>query len=54
MGKTGEIGDPVERGEQIVDENFNRLFIGTDILGGTLPRDTYESLLKSKFSDRNA
>ena len=49
MGNAEEARDPVERGEKVVDENANRLFIGTDIFGSTLPRNTYERLLTSKF-----
>ena len=33
-----------------VDLETNRVFVGEDVLGGTLPRSTYERLLTSKFT----
>ena len=33
-----------------VDLETNRVFVGEDVLGGTLPRSTYGRLLTSKFT----
>ena len=33
-----------------VDLEANRNFVGTDVLGGTLPKSAYQRLLTSKFA----
>ena len=36
--------------EKTVDPEANRIFVGEDVLGGTLPESTYLKLLTSKFA----
>ena len=50
IGNVGETVDPMESEAKVVDQEANRLFIGQDTFGGTLPKQTYEKLLACKFS----